>query len=276
MDTKLAIFQEKSIRKIIYEWEWYFSVVDIIWALDASTNPRKYWNKLKERLVKEWANELVTNCHQLKLLSSDGKKYKTDCVNTKNAFRLIQSIPSKKAEPFKMWLAQVWKERIDEIENPELAMDRMKKIYEKKWYDKDWIEKRARGIAVRHTLTDEWQERWIKKWREYAILTAEISKATFGMSPSEYRAYKWLDKENLRDHMTDLELIFNMLWEASTTNIMQMKDSEGFEECKKASKQWWEVAGNARKDLESRTWNKISTKQNYLWNETKKINRKKD
>lgn len=274
MTTKLAIFQEKSIRKIFHKREWYFSVVDIVHALTESPTPRQYWGKVKQReFIKIEVSPIWV---QLKLKASDGKLRLTDCVNTKSALRVIQSIPSKKAEPFKMWLAQVWKERIDEIENPELAMNRMREIYEKKWYDKDWIEKRARGIAVRHSLTDEWQERWINKWKEYAILTAEISKATFGMTPSEYRKYKWLDKENLRDHMTDLELIFNMLGEASTTNIMQIKDSEWFEECKNASKEWWEVAGNARKDLESRTWKKISTKQNYLWGETKKIKKKED
>ena len=271
--SKLAIFEQKEIRKIIHDNEWYFSVVDIIIALEVSVDWRKYWNKLKGRLKNEWANQLVSDCHQLKLLASDWKKYKTDCVNTKNAFRLIQSIPSKKAEPFKMWLAQVWKERIDEIENPELSMDRMKELYEQKWYSKDWIDKRTRSIAVRQDLTDEWKDRWVKFWREYAILTAEISKAAFWMTPSEYKKFKWLKKENLRDHMTDLELIFNMLAEASTTKIMKSKNSKWFDECKQAGIEWWNIAWNARKELEDKSQEKIVTKNNFLewWND-KKLN----
>jgi len=262
--SKLAIFEQKEIRKIIHDNEWYFSVVDIIIALEVSVDWRKYWNKLKWRLKKEWANQLVSDCHQLKLFASDWKKYKTDCINTKNAFRLIQSIPSKKAEPFKMWLAQVWKERIDEIENPELSMDRMKELYEQKWYTKDWIDKRTRSIVVRQDLTDEWKCRWVKIWREYAILTAEISKATFWMTPNEYKKFKWLKKENLRDHLTDLELIFNMLAEASTTKIMKNKNSKWFNECKQAGREWWNIAWNARKELEDKSQEKIVTKNNFL------------
>ena len=272
-NSRLAIFEQKEIRKIIYNDEWYFSVVDIINVLEISVNARKYWNKLKERLISEWANQLVSDCHQLKLIASDGKKYATDCINTKNAFRLIQSIPSKKAEPFKMWLAQVWKERIDEIENPELSMDRMKELYEQKWYWKDWIDKRTRSIAVKQDLTGEWKNRWIQEWIEYSILTAEISKAAFWMTPSEYKDLKGLKKENLRDHMTDLELIFNMLAEASTTKIMKNKNSKWFNECKQASKEWWSIAWNARKELEGKSDEKIVIKNNFLeWWDNKKLN----
>ena len=272
METKLAIFEQKEIRKVIYEWEWYFSIVDIISVLEVSNDSRNYWKVLKHRLIKEWAEQLVTNCNQLKIKASDWKMRLTDCINTKNAFRLIQSIPSKKAEPFKMWLAQVWNERIQEIEDPELAMNRMKELYEQKWYSKDWIDKRTRWIAVRQDLTGEWKDRWVKVWREYWILTAEISKATFWMTPKEYKDFKWLKKENLRDHMTDLELIFNMLWEASTTRIMKNKNSKWFDECKKVSKEWWTIAWNARQELEKKSNEKIVTKDNYLeWWDSKRL-----
>lgn len=209
---KLAIFQDKKIRRIWHEDEWFFSVIDIVEALSESAYPRQYWEKVKQREFVEL--QLSPIWLQLKLESADGKKYTTDCVNTKNAFRLIQSIPSKKAEPFKMWLAQVGKERLDEIENPELAQERMKELYEQKGYPKDWIDKRLRGMAIRQNLTDEWQDRGITSQKDYAILTAEISKATFGMTPSEYKQFKHIpdkSKANLRDNMTDLELIFTML-----------------------------------------------------------------
>jgi len=268
--TKLAIFEQKEIRKIIHNNEWYFSVVDIIEILTWSPTPRQYWWKVKDReFVKLQLSPIWV---QLKMEASDWKMRLTDCVNTKNAFRLIQSIPSKKAEPFKMWLAQVWKERIDEIENPELSMDRMKDLYGQKWYSKDWIDKRTRSIAVRQDLTDEWKDRWVQIWREYSILTAEISKATFWMTPSEYKTFKWLKKENLRDHMTDLELIFNMLAEASTTKIIKNKNSKWFNECKQAGREWWSVAWNARKELENKSNEKIITKNNFLeWWDKKRL-----
>ncbi len=263
METKLAIFQEKEIRKIYYNDEWWFVLEDIVFALTDSKDPKQYIQRLKSRdeeLKKGWVQIVHT-------LEIDTKwwKQKMNCVNTKGAFRIIQSIPSKKAEPFKQWLAQVWYERVQEIENPELAMDRMKSIYEQKWYSKEWIDKRLRWIAVRKDLTDEWDERWIQN-RQYWILTAEISRATFWMTPSEYKKYKWLTKknQNLRDHMTDLELIFTMLWEASTTEIMRTQDSEWFYKIKEASKQWWKVAGNARKELEQKTKKKVISKKNYL------------
>ncbi len=218
--NKLVLFQSKKIRRIWHNKEWFYSVVDIIEALTDSPTPRQYWGKIKQREFVDL--QLSPIWVQLKLESADGKKYDTDCVNTKDALRLIQSIPSKKAEPFKMWLAEVGKERLDEIENPELAQERMKVIYEQKGYSKDWIDKRLRGIAIRQNLTDEWKDRGLTHEKDYAILTAEISKATFGMTPSEYKKYKNIPdktKANLRDNMTDLELIFTMLGEKITTEI---------------------------------------------------------
>ena len=214
-NTKIKLFEEKKVRSVWNEEEqqWYFSVVDVVEILTESVNPRDYWFKMKKRVHSEDGIELSTICRQLKMQSSDGKFYNTDCANVKSLFRIIQSIPSPKAEPFKQWLAQVGYERMQEIENPELAQERMKDLYEKKGYPKDWIDKRLRGMAIRQNLTDEWKERGITKEKDYAILTAEISKATFGLTPSEYKEVKGLTKknQNLRDHMTDLELIFTML-----------------------------------------------------------------
>mgnify|MGYP001395690600 CR=1 FL=1 len=212
----LIVFQDKKIRRIWHDKEWFYSVVDIVGVLIGNENPRNYWKVLKHRLIKE-GSQVVTNCNQLKLLASDGKYYATDCANIKSLFRIIQSIPSKKAEPFKQWLAQLGKERIEEIENPELAQDRVKKYYELKGYPKDWIDKRLRGIAIRQELTDEWKHRGVEQQKEFAILTNEISKATFGKTVGEYKHFKGLEKpnQNLRDHMTDWELIFSMLGESS-------------------------------------------------------------
>ncbi len=269
----LALFEQKEIRKITHHDEWWFSVVDVVSILAESVakDPSTYWRTLKNRLKKEWS-EVVTNCHGLKLVASDGKKYLTDCANTETLLRIIQSIPSPKAEPFKRWLAQVGYERIQEIEDPELAMKRMTETYEAKWYSKEWIDKRMRGIAVRKDLTDEWDTRWVEE-RQYSILTAQISRATFGMTPSEYREYKWLTKksDNLRDHMTDLETIFTMLGEASTTEIMKKKDSTWWNEVQQASKEWWAVAWNARKALEVQTGQKVISKENHLPPEKKKL-----
>ena len=209
--VKLAVFEGKQIRKTIHNDEWWFSVVDVCGVLTDSLDAGAYWRKLKQRLNKE-GSQVVTDCHGLKLPAADGKKYATDCANTEGMFRIIQSIPSPKAEPFKRWLAQVGYERIQEIENPELAQQRMKELYEQKGYPKDWIDKRLRGIAIRQNLTDEWQERGISSERDFSILTAEIAKATFGLTPSEHKELKGLSRknDNLRDHMTDLELIFTM------------------------------------------------------------------
>ena len=262
-DKALVVFQGKKIRRTWFNDEWWFSVVDIIGALTESDRARKYWSDLKKRLTEE-GFELSSKIGQLKLVSADGKSYLTDCVNTKNAFRIIQSIPSKKAEPFKQWLAQVGYERVQEIENPELAQKRMKEIYKAKGYSDDWIEKRVRGIAIRDELTDEWKKRNVQTEKEYAILTAEISKATFGMTPSEYQKFKGLKKESLRDHMNDLELIFAMLGERVTTEITRNKDAQEFDECSDAAKEGGEVAGNARKDAEKKIGKPIVTSQNYL------------
>ena len=265
-NKSLIVFQDKKIRRIWHNEGWYFSVVDIVAVLTDQADyqkARKYWNKLNQRLREE-GSETVTKCHQLKLPAIDGKLRLTDCANTKSLFRIIQSIPSKKAEPFKQWLAQVGYERIEEIENPELSQERMKEIYEKKGYSKAWIDKRLRGIAVRQNLTDEWKKHGILSQEDYAILTAEISKASFGMTPSEYKEFKNLTKENLRDHMTDLELIFSMLGEASTTEIERTRDPETFTGHRKASREGGTIAKNARISLEKKTKKKVVTKDNYL------------
>ncbi|MBT3877977.1 MAG: Bro-N domain-containing protein [Candidatus Scalindua sp.] len=263
--NKLIVFQSKEIRRIWHEEEWFYSVVDIIEALTDSPTPRQYWGKVKDReFVKIEVSPIWV---RLKLLAPDGKKRLTDCVNTKNAFRLIQSIPSKKAEPFKLWLAQVGKERLDEIENPELAQQRMKELYEKKGYPQDWIDKRLRGIAIRQNLTDEWEKRGIGKQKDFAILTAEISNATFGMTPSEYKEHKNLPEEskaNLRDHMDDLELIFTMLGERVTTEISQKEKPETFDKNKNVARRGGKIAGNARKETEKELGRSVITKKNYL------------
>lgn len=221
--TKVALFKGKEIRRIIHQNEWWFSVVDAVEALTDSPNPNDYWYRMKVRVRSEDGIELSTLCRQLKLESSDGKKYETDCANTEGVFRIIQSIPSPKAEPFKRWLAKVGYERVQEIENPELATKRTRMLYKLKGYSDGWIEKRMRGIAIREELTDEWKNRGAKEEKEYEILTAEISKATFGVTPSEYKKLKGLERENLRDHMNDFELIFNMLGERSTMEIHRQK-----------------------------------------------------
>jgi len=262
--TKIAIFKGKEVRKVIFQNEWWFSVIDVVEALTETDRPRKYWNDLKTRIIKEGYVELSAKIGQLKLPSADGKLYKTDCANTETIFRLIQTIPSPKAEPFKRWLAKVGYERVQEIEDPELATKRTRVLYKAKGYPDSWIEKRMRGIEIRETLTDEWKKRNVGEDREYAILTAEISQATFGMTPSEYKKFKGLKRENLRNHMNDLELIFSMLGEASTTEIAKNKDAQGFVENKQAAKLGGSVAGSARKDLEQKSGKKVSTTRNYL------------
>ena len=264
METKIALFKGKEIRKTIYENEWWFSVVDIIEVLTDSTKPRDYWYRLKKREKKSSGVELSTYCRQFKIKARDGKLRETEIVNTENAFRIIQSIPSPKAEPFKRWLAKVGYERIQEIEDPELSTKRTRAIYKAKGYSEDWIEKRIRGIVIREELTDEWKDRGIKEQIDYAILTAEISKATFGMTPSEYKKFKGLDRENLRDHYTDLELIFSMLGEAATTEITRKKDAQGFDKNKDAANRGGKIAGDARKKLEIESGKKVSTSENYL------------
>ncbi|MFH1227690.1 MAG: Bro-N domain-containing protein, partial [Planctomycetota bacterium] len=228
--TKIAVFRGRKIRKALYKNEWFFSVVDVIAALTESENPRDYWYRMKMRVETEEGAELSTFCRQLKLESADGKKYETDCANTEAMFRIIQSIPSPKAEPFKLWLARVGYERVQEIEDPEIATKRTRALYKAKGYSDDWIEKRMRGIAIREELTDQWKKHGVAKDKEYEILTAEISKATFGLTPSQYKKLKGLKRQNLRDHMNDLELIFSMLGEASTTQITKVEHPSGFME----------------------------------------------
>lgn len=263
MDDKLIVFQDEKIRRKWHDEEWYFSVIDVVQVLTNSNNPRNYWSMLKKRELKEGI-ELSTNCVQLKMTSSDGKSYLTDCANTKSLFRIVQSIPSKKVEPFKLWLAQVGYERVEEIEDPELGQDRIKEYYELKGYPKEWIDKRLRGIAVRQELTEEWKDREIKTEKEFAILTNEISKATFGKNVGEYKEFKQLQNQNLRDHMTDLELIFTMLGEASTTAITREEDSQGINECKDSANKGGNIAKRAREDLEKNIGKSVISQQNYL------------
>ncbi|WP_288573768.1 Bro-N domain-containing protein [uncultured Phascolarctobacterium sp.] len=264
--SNIKLFQSKQIRSVWNEEEqqWYFSVIDVVGALTDSIDPSAYWRKLKQRLISE-GNETVTNCHRLKMQAADGKMRLTDVANTKDMLRIIQSIPSPKAEPFKQWLAQVGSERIAEIENPELAQKRIRDTYRAKGYSDEWIEQRIRGIAIRDTLTDEWKKRGIKEGKEYAILTAEISKATFGITPAEYKKLKSLDRptENLRDHMTDLELLFSALGEASTTEIAKTHDAYGMKENSSAAKAGGKIAGDARKALEKKTGRTVISKTNY-------------
>ena len=268
--TQIALFKGKEIRKTIHGNEWWFSVVDIIAALTDSNKPRDYWYRMKKREKESSGTDLSTFCRQLKMPSSDGKMYMAEVVNTENAFRLIQSIPSPKAEPFKRWLAKVGYERIQEIEDPELATKRTRALYKAKGYPDDWIEKRVRSIAIREELTDEWKDRGVKEQKNYAILTAEISKAAFGITPSEYKKLKGLKRQNLRDHMNDLELIFSMLGEAATTEITRNKDTQGFDENKQAAIEGGSVAGTARKELEAKSGRKVVSGKNYLTNKKAK------
>jgi DNA-damage-inducible protein D len=266
-EDHLVVFQEQAIRRIWQQNEWWFSVVDVCAVLTGSADAGAYWRKLKQRLSAE-GSEVVTFCHGLKLEAPDGKQRITDCANTEGIFRIIQSIPSPKAEPFKRWLAQVGYERVKEIEDPELASARARELYEAKGYPKDWIEKRMRSIAIRGALTDEWKVRGVAEGREYSILTAEIARATFGVTPGAHKKLKGLDKvktgNNLRDHMTDLELIFTMLGEAGTTEIARKKDAQGFKDNHTAAKEGGAVAGNARKELEAKSGAPVVSRQNYL------------
>src|SRR3989338_2117199 len=262
-DKALVVFQSKKIRRTWFNDGWWFSVVDIVGALTQTDRARKYWSDLKTKLQDE-GFEVSEKIGQLKLMAEDGKLRLTDCANTKNMFRIIQSIPSPKAEPFKMWLAQVGYDRVKEIENPELAQKRMKEIYKQKGYSDEWIEKRVRGIAIRDELTDEWKKRGVKTDKEFSILTAEISKATFGMTPAEYHKFKGLKKENLRDHMNDLELIFTMLGERVSTEITRNEDAQGYVKVESAAKRGGKVAGNARKQTEKELGRPITSKENYI------------
>lgn len=262
--TKIVLFKKKGIRKIIHENEWWFSVVDICQALTDSVDAKDYWYRMKDRVKSEDGFELSTICRQLKLESSDGKKYETDCANTEGILRIIQSIPSPKAEPFKRWLAKVGYERVQEIENPELATKRTRLLYRLKGYPDSWIEKRIRGIAIREELTDEWKNRGAQGEKDYEILTAEISKATFGITPDDYKKLKGLKRQNLRDHMNDFELIFTMLGERSTTEIHRQEDSKGIPKLKSDANRGGKIAGVARNELEKELGRSVVTKKNFL------------
>lgn len=262
-NNKLAVFQGKHIRKVFHEGEWWFSIIDVIEVLTDSSIPKRYWSDLKRKLANEGYSELYEKIVQLKFPAADGKLYATDCGNTETMFRIIQSIPSPKVEPLKRWLARVGKERIDEIENPELSMERMKVLYEKKGYPKEWIDKRTRGIAVRQDLTDEWKNRGVRSNQEFAILTNEIMQGAFDLKVDEYKQVKRLERENLRDHMTDIELILTMLAEATTTKITIDRDSKGFKPLKKDAQDGGAVAGRTRKDIERQTGTPVVSSRNY-------------
>jgi len=265
-ETAIKIFEQKRVRSAWNddEGKWYFSIVDVIEILteqQSHQGARNYWKVLKNRLLKE-GNETVTNCNRLKLVAEDGKMRITDVADTEQLFRLIQSIPSPKAEPFKMWLAKVGRERVDEIEDPEIGIDRLMETYLRKGYSKEWVNQRLKSIEIRKELTDEWGKKGVKKGNEFAILTDDITEAWSGFKTKEYKNYKGLKKENLRDHMTNLELVLNMLAEATTTEISKEKKPGNFEENRKIAKQGGKIAGNTRKEIEKKTGRKIVSKTN--------------
>lgn len=264
-DDKLELFENQPIRTawVEEEEEWYFSVVDVCQVLTESADGRKYWNKLKQRL-KDEGSQLVTNCHQLKMTAQDGKKRLTDVANTEQLLRIIQSIPSKKAEPFKMWLAQVGRERIEETIDPELTIDRALETYSKLGYDADWINQRLQTIRARKELTDQWKAHGVEQGREFAILTDEVTRAWSGMSTRQYKNLKGLKKENLRDNMSTLELALNMLAEATTTELTKVHNPQGLEENQRIAKKGGNVAGNARREIEQETGKSIITSQNAI------------
>lgn len=261
-EKRIVLFKKKEIRKVIHNNEWYFVIVDVVEALTDSENPKQYLKNILNR-DEEFAKGWVQFERPL-LIDTAGGPQMINCANTEGCFRLVQSIPSPKAEPFKRWLAKVGYERIQEIENPELATKRTRMLYKLKGYSEDWIEKRMRGIAIREELTDEWQKRGAREDRDYEILTAEISKATFGVTPTEYKKLKGLKRENLRDHMNDFELIFNMLGERAATEIHKTEDSKGVKKLKADAKAGGAIAGGARKKLEKRLGRAIVSKDNYL------------
>jgi DNA-damage-inducible protein D len=262
--TSVALFQEKSVRRVWYQDRWFFSVIDVIAILTESDRARKYWSDLKTKLVEEGYIEVSEKIGQLKMEASDGKMRVTDAADTTTLLRIIQSIPSPRADPFKRWLAEVGAQRIEEIENPEKAMERMRSLYEQKGYPAQWIDARMRGIAVRNDLTAEWKERGAKEGIEYAILTNEIAEATFGLSIAQHRGYKGLKRENIREHMTDLETILNMLGEATATKLHQDRDTQGFPNLQVDAKEAGQVAGNTRRDIEKRTGSRVVSRENYL------------
>ncbi|WP_455239225.1 BRO family protein [Veillonella sp.] len=266
MSDDVKMFEGSQIRSV---WdnereEWYFSIVDVIGSLTESNNPRDYWYRVKKRMSEEERSELSTFCRQLKLKSTDGKSYKTDVADMQGVFRIIQSVPSPKAEPFKMWLAEVGKERIDEIIDPELTIDRALEGYARKGYSREWINQRLQAIQVRKELTDTWQDHGVKAGNEYAILTNEISKAWSGMTTREYKDFKGLKKENLRDNMSTTELILNMLAETATKDIAEATNPQGLDENKKAAQDGGSIAGDARKSIEARTGKPVITSKNAI------------
>ena len=266
MSDDVKMFEGSQIRSV---WdnereEWYFSVVDVIGSLTESNNPRDYWYRVKKRMSEEERSELSTFCRQLKLKSTDGKSYKTDVVDMQGIFRIIQSVPSPKAEPFKMWLAEVGKERIDEIIDPELTIDRALESYARKGYSREWINQRLQAIQVRKELTDTWQDHGVKAGNEYAILTNEISKAWSGMTTREYKDFKGLKKENLRDNMSTTELILNMLAETATKDIAEATNPQGLDENKQVAQDGGSIAGDARKSIEARTGKPVITSKNAI------------
>ncbi len=266
MDNEIKLFEGKQVRSV---WnnekeEWYFSVVDVVAVLTDSKNPRDYWYRVKKRMSEEEKSELSTFCRQLKLTSSDGKKYDTDAADMQGILRIIQSIPSPKAEPFKMWLATVGKERIDEVIDPEQAIDRALATYLKKGYSREWINQRLQSIQVRKELTDAWQDHGVKAGKEYAILTDEVSKAWSGMTTRAYKDFKGLKKENLRDNMTTLEIVLNMLAEATTTELTKTNNPQGLAENKQVAKRGGSIAGNARKEIENETGKPVVTSKNAI------------
>ena len=268
-ENHLVVFQEKAIRRTWHNEEWWFSIIDVVGILSETAIPKRYWSDLKRKLAQEaGSDQPYEKIVRLKLTAPDGKQRDTDCANTETLFRVIKSIPSPKAEPFKRWLAQVGYERVKEIENPELASVRARELYQAKGYPQAWIEKRLRSISIRGELTDEWKERGVQEGKEYSILTAEIARATFGVTPGAHSRLKGLDKvktgNNLRDHMTDLELIFTMLGEAGTTEIARRKDAQGFTDNRKAAKEGGTIAGDARKALETKSGKPVVSKDNYL------------
>ena len=261
-ENRVALFEQKEIRRTWQDEKWYFSVVDVVSVLTDSVDAPAYWRKLKQRLKAE-GNETVTNCHAFKMLAPDGKMRLTDCADTEQLLRIIQSIPSPKAEPFKLWLAAIGAERIREISDPEIAAQRAQELYRTKGYPDDWIALRARGIATRAELTEEWKKRGVETQSDYAILTADISKATFGMTPAEYKRLKGLKNENLRDHMTTLELLFTELGEAATKEIARNTDAQGMPENRDAAQRGGKIAGDARRNLEAQTGRRVATGENY-------------
>ncbi len=271
-ETAIKLFEQKQIRSVWKEEDekWYFSIIDVVEVLTGSDRPRKYWSDLKAKLQKE-GSELSEKIGQLKLAAEDGKMRLTDVADTEQLFRLIQSIPSPKAEPFKMWLAQVGRERIDEIEDPELGIDRLMETYLRKGYSKEWINQRLKSIEVRKELTDEWENRGVQKGQEFAILTDEITEAWSGYSTKQYKNLKDLKKENLRDHMTNLELVLNMLAEATTTEISKEKKPKTFEDNRRIARQGGTIAGNTRREIEEKTGKKVVTNQN-----AKQLDKKKN